>query len=356
MSIATAIQNAQQKVAAAYTAVSSKGGTLPQTQDLSNLPTAINSISGGGNKYGATIDTFLGDTDENGVLYEPDANTNLVFTGVKKMKDEVLYYKFYSDNSIESVSFPDLEELINQDSFGNQALQYAFFGCANLTSVSFPKLTTIRAQHALQYAFSSCQKLTSVNFDSLEIAEDTDSMAGCFSSCKALTTISFPKLTKIVGSNIFSQCTNLTTVSMPKLQMVGYQGLYQAFTQCTSLTNISFPELTTISGQAGLQYAFNGCTALTSFSAPKLSSMQVQRALSYAFLGCTSLTSLSFQSLTSSSFGNYTNQFDHMLQGVTGCTVHFPSNLQNVIGSWTDVTAGFGGTNTTVLFDLPATE
>lgn len=48
MSIATAIQNAQGKVANAYTAVSNKGGTLPATQDLSNLPTAINSISGGG--------------------------------------------------------------------------------------------------------------------------------------------------------------------------------------------------------------------------------------------------------------------------------------------------------------------
>ena len=44
MSIATAIQSAQGKVANAYTAVSGKGGTLPATQDLSNLPAAINSI------------------------------------------------------------------------------------------------------------------------------------------------------------------------------------------------------------------------------------------------------------------------------------------------------------------------
>lgn len=28
----------------------------------------------------------------------------------------------------------------------------------------------------------------------------------------------------------------------------------------------------------------------------------------------------------------------------------------DLAGAWTDVTAGFGGTNTTVLFDLPATE
>ena len=47
MSIASAITNAQGKVANAYTAVSGMGGTLPQTQNLSNLPTAIESIPNG---------------------------------------------------------------------------------------------------------------------------------------------------------------------------------------------------------------------------------------------------------------------------------------------------------------------
>jgi hypothetical protein len=79
------------------------------------------------------------------------------------------------------------------------------------------------------------------------------------------------------------------------------------------------------------------------------------QAMQFALIGCTGLTSLSFPALTSTSFGRYTNQFNGMLSGVTGCTVHFPSNLQSVIGSWSDVTAGFGGTNTTVLWDLPAT-
>lgn len=44
MSIATAIINAQNKVAAAYSSVNTMGGTLPTTQNLSNLPTAIESI------------------------------------------------------------------------------------------------------------------------------------------------------------------------------------------------------------------------------------------------------------------------------------------------------------------------
>lgn len=52
MSIATAITNAQNKVAACYTSVDTMGGTLPETQNLSNLPTAIESIpTGGGTTY-----------------------------------------------------------------------------------------------------------------------------------------------------------------------------------------------------------------------------------------------------------------------------------------------------------------
>lgn len=47
MSIASALVAAQQKVTNAYTAVSDKGGTLPTTRNLSNLPTAIRSIPGG---------------------------------------------------------------------------------------------------------------------------------------------------------------------------------------------------------------------------------------------------------------------------------------------------------------------
>lgn len=55
MSIASAITAAQTKVANAYTAVNSKGGTLPATQNLTNLPTAINSIPSGGSGILETI-------------------------------------------------------------------------------------------------------------------------------------------------------------------------------------------------------------------------------------------------------------------------------------------------------------
>ena len=47
MSIATAITNAQNKVAAAYSKCNEKGATMPATQDLSHLANCINSIQTG---------------------------------------------------------------------------------------------------------------------------------------------------------------------------------------------------------------------------------------------------------------------------------------------------------------------
>ncbi len=72
MSIASAITAAQGRVANAYTAVSNMGGTLPATQNLTNLPTAIESIPTGGG--GDTVmvrgvaGTELYDTDDKVIL------------------------------------------------------------------------------------------------------------------------------------------------------------------------------------------------------------------------------------------------------------------------------------------------
>jgi hypothetical protein len=129
-----------------------------------------------------------------------------------------------------------------------------------------------------------------------------------------------------------------------------------AFSSCGNLTSISFPNLTTISGSSAMSSAFNSCDSLTSAEFPNLTTVSGSMCMIYIFGWCKNLTSISFPALTSTSFGSYTNQFASMLGGVTGCTVHFPSNLESVIGEWSTVTSGFSGTNTVVLFDLPATE
>ena len=107
-------------------------------------------------------------------------------------------------------------------------------------------------------------------------------------------------------------------------------------------------------------YAWGFCAKCPNLTSVNLDSLEVlhDRAFAGAFME-TQISSLFFRSLKSTSFQDTESpeySFSGMLDGVTGCTVHFPSNLQSVIGNWRDVTGGFGGSNTTVLFDLPATE
>lgn len=185
------------------------------------------------------------------------------------------------------------------------ALARALYGCASLTSVDLSSLTTVSGEYAFNYAFYGCTSLTSVDLSSLTAVSGT-------------------------GAYAFSS----------------------AFQNCANLTSVDFSSLTTVSAGNAFRYAFQESTSLTSVSFPALSVLGETSVFFRAFYKCTSLTSLSFPALTTSSFGSYTNQFSNMLYGVTGCTVHFPAAIRNTIGSWADVTGGFGGTNTTVLFDL----
>lgn len=171
-----------------------------------------------------------------------------------------------------------------------------------VTSFSLPSNATDVGKYALAYAFYSCPSLTSVDLSSL------------------------------------------TTVS-------GEDAFYEAFYNCTALTSVDLSSLTTLSGRNALASAFDVCTALTSVVFSSLTTVSGYHALYNTFSRCRSLTSLSFPALTVSGLQYGSSQFDNMLYGVTGCTVHFPAAVQAKI----EATSGypnFGGTNTTVLFDL----
>ena len=187
---------------------------------------------------------------------------------------------------------------------GAYSMYAAFYYSSGLTSVDCSSLTTISHDYAMYYAFYECQNLEEADF------------------------------------------SNLTTIS-------GASAMFYAFNNCKRMGNINFKNLTTISGASAMVGAFYKCQALINVSFSKLATVG-DKALQSAF-GYSGLRWLYFPSLNSNSFGGKKTQFNNMLQGVTDCTVHFPSNLQSVIGSWTSVTSGFSGTNTTVLFDLPAT-
>lgn len=218
---------------------------------------------------------------------------------------------------------------------GNYALYYAYHRNTNITgALDLSSLTTVSGMNGCNYMFTSCTGITSVDLSNLTTVSAGYGCGYMFQYCTGIT-----------GAVDLS---SLTTVS-------GMNGCSTMFGGCTGITSVDLSSLTTITASSGCGYMFGDCTNLTSVDLSSLATINNMYGCSQMFKK-TSLTSLSFPALTSTSFGGYyTNQFNNMLSGVTGCTVHFPSNLQSVIGSWSDVTAGFGGTNTTVLFDLPAT-
>ena len=190
---------------------------------------------------------------------------------------------------------------------GNGIFYEKYKNNSTVNALFLSNITTINGASSMRESFSRCTNLTSVDLSNLIAVNEDFNVSAMF--------------------GMFFGCTSLTSVNLSKLTTVGEYAIARMFYNCTNLANIDLSSLTTIGDEC-------------------MESM---------FYGCTSLTTLSFPSLTSNSFGSYTTQFNNMLSGVTGCTVHFPSNLQTVIGSWSSVQNGFGGTNTVVLFDLPAT-
>lgn len=257
MSIASAIQLKQQQVIDAYTAVSNKGGTLPVTQNLTNLPDAIMSIT---TSIEPTLitKTFTGNGTYNASTYEADGFSQVV------------------------VDVPG-STLVTK----------------NIT------------ENGTYYAVSD-------------------------------------------GADGYSSVT-VDIPTQPYIpREISNSGVYQMPTE----TFTYFPPAgVTDLGDSVLRYAFYGSTGLTIASFIGVTNITGDYALQMAFANCTNLTTIIFPNLAVDFFGSNTNQnqFNDMLVGVTGCEVHFPSALETVINSWSDVVAGFGGTNTSVLFDIEPT-
>ena len=295
-------------------------------------------------KYSVTISNLLGDVDENGILQAPSGTVrNLSFNGIKGINSAIIsgnYHALYS-------------------------FHYKFVGCLNIGDVTFPDLISCRMLCLSNtFAYSSITSLSMPKFTNFENGTSND--GSLCAGCKSLKSVSFPSVVSSATTSYnsawfysaFYGCSALETVDFSGLERItSYGGGFfnSAFANCTSLKQaIIFPKLKAIQTQA-FSSAFYGCSALEEQTFPSLDTLW-DRGLQKAFTYCSSLRSLSFPALKSNSFSTYTNVFNNMLSSVTGCTVHFPSNLESVIGSWSDVTAGFGGRNTTVLFDLPATE
>ena len=282
-----------------------QAGNIKKDVTILNVTGTYEGSGGGGSKYGANINTILGDVDGDGVLQQPTEQSQLVFTGVQNIADYTLSHRFNYTN-ITSVSFPNLTKIS-----GTYAMQYAFTYCYYLTSVSFPNLTTINGSYAMQYAFYYS---------------------------RALASVSFPNLTTISGSS----------------------AMYYSFYGNRALTSVSFPNLTTISGSSAMRYSFYNAY-LTSISFPNLTTISGSNTFQYAFQNCPNIADMYFNKVTTSTFATVKNQFASMFNSSTASTsgtvnIHFPSNLSSTVSGLTGYPA-FGGNSSRVVlkFDLTAT-
>lgn len=348
--------------------------------------------------------------DANGKLI---GGSNIIsFNGVTDIGNYQLTYQYYGNTAISGPL--DMSSITTIS--GTDCLRYAFYGCTGITSVDLSSLTSVTGDGAIAWGFQNCTGITSIDLSALTSVTSANAFGsvfkGCtgitgkldlssltnvtqgsafqsaFEGCTGITSVDLSSLTSVSGSytfkGCFKNCTGITTVTMsPTLTDLsggssGLQRFNECFMGCTSLANIDLSFVKTMDINSGFSSCFEGCIALTSVDLSSLESvgnstctnmfknctgittmkfsslknMTLTQGLLLMFNGCTSLQSLWFYALGTSSFGSQTTQFNNMLSGVTGCTVHFPMAIQSTIGSWASVTGGFGGTNTTVLFDL----
>lgn len=268
--------------------------------------------------------------DANGKLIPSKTESQIMdFTGVTDVGTFVLASAYQDNTAISGVV--DMSDVVMIS--GISACENMCYRCTGISSVDLGSLSTASGGSACKGMFTGCVNLTNINMSSIIIVNGSAACNGMFYGCTGLTSVDMSSLTTVSGSN----------------------GSQYMFRDCSGLISVDLSSLTIISGSNGCQYMFLGCSSLSNVNLSSLTTLTGASSANLMFENCTSLTSLSFPSLTTTSFGSRTNQFDNMVRGVTGCTVHFPSNIQATIGSWASVTGGFGGTNTTVLFDLPAT-
>ena len=314
---------------------------------------------------GSTIIDLTGITDLGAHVLESAYYSNMNISGnidlssiTKISGDYALNSAFYSCGYITGVDLSNLEEVTATRS----AVQECFHYCTGITGIINLGKLKKATQQAFNNAFNGCTGITGVNLSSLEIVGNS-SFSSAFQGCTGITgTIDLSKIVDISTSSsalssMFNGCKNITAINLSGLKTIyNSQSALQSvgYGTHTSLESINLSNLYSVySSQSALQYFFAGSDVLTSFTFNKLVKLQGNSILSSAFYNCSALETLSFPNLCYSSDLN-TGQFQSMLNGCIGVTVHFPAELESLMQNWASVTSGFGGTNTTVLFDLPS--
>ena len=277
-------------------------------------------------RYGIDISGVLGVVNDDGVYQNPEGDDDLNLQPIRgSLGNFAFAYKFVFSNVGGDV-------VINISSAGGNSFSHTFMYNKGVRSFNAPLLTGVGL-----YSFENVFAYSNIKEAHFDLIETIPSSAsGCFSWAFAqsqLEVCSFNSLRTITAQSCFSS----------------------AFGNC-KLTVNPFPNLQIVNGSSALSNAFQGNSELEEFVFDKLETLNASGILMYCFYGCRKLKVLKFPKLKVVGASYERNMFTNMLGNCNGVEVHFPSNLESQIGSWSDVVNGFGGANTTVLFDLSATE
>lgn len=348
MSLTSKLQLIKQDVNRARNAITEMGGSVTENGGTSQLENDIKTIP--------ISVGVLREIAPDGTFQIPQAPFKFSLSeDATKLGENSLRYGFYKATNLTEIDFSSLIQITE-----DYAMSYAFYQCTGLTKADLSGLAMVDSTEAMNYAFEGCITLNTLILRALAIVRGQATMYRAFHGCSGLTEAILPWLL-YVGTYednsaqtemayCFAGCSALQTVNLGRLKSLGYSSMLNAFQNCTSLQTVDIHSLEKI-GRSGLSSAFAGCTNLESVSFNSLNEMR-QNALYQTFRGCTKLKNLYFHALTMESFTE-NNTMAQMLQGVTGCTVHLPAELDNTtFKNYNFVRNGFNGTNTTILYDL----
>ena len=366
MSITSEIARIKNRISSVYQTCSSKGATLPETQNSANLAACINSLTTGG---GGTL--VLNREVADGVYQMP--TTSFTWSLPSTATDIGDYGMYRALSGCTGLTSVDLSSLTTVS--GNYAMQYAFTNCTGLTSVDLSSLRTISSGgYAMQYAFHYCTSLTSVDLSSLTIVGGNEAMGCAFSGCTGLTgALDLSSLTTVNGSNTmyhaFSGC-RLTSVDLSSLTTIsGVSAMQSAFQDCTRLTDVNFNSLQTIGvNSSSTNYGhfsscFNGCTNLTSLTFPNLRNIYCTGGTTYSY-GTFALNNkvqkMYFPKLNRITYGSGASSINqsactNLFYGCASLTeLHFAAANKTAIEASPGYSTawGRGAYNVTIYFDL----
>ena len=274
---------------------------------------------------------------------------------------------FKNCTSLETVNLSGLTD-------GPDVLQDTFNYCTSLKTVSLGEVKNINVSNGIDFirAFCYCYSLEHVDLNFAEPRTLTcgeEAFHGCGYAKAEELGYGIPgfelKGIGYIGGQgrsytyMLAEC-GYGSISFPDLEgmnsfnsTANYSEHAYLFGYSPYLYSVRFPKLYTLYGSYLLRLIFESCTSLYAMTFPALSDVSgAGRCFYQTFNNCTNLKHVYFPSFDNNSFGTLKTQFQSMLSGCTGVTVHFPMAIQSKIGSWANITSGFGGTNCVALFDL----